>query len=208
MTVIIPSGYVQVALNYSGTNFFSGRAATVLGFEVSGAELTDLGDVAGAVAVAWVEHLAEQTDTQVVLDTVRVVTETAAGELAVGTAGGVDLSDAPPQVATLVRYATPVRGRRGRGRSYLPGLLANSHISSQGIISTPRLEVIQASVDSFFGQLETDLAAQLSQVILQHTTPVGPGAPVNPSPPLDPPPAVSSRSVDSRVATQRRRLRG
>jgi hypothetical protein len=208
MTVIIPSGYVQVALNYTGTNFFSGRAATVLGFEVQGAEITELGEVAAAVAASWIEHIGPQTDTQVTLDTVRVVTETAAGELSVATAGGADLQDTPPQVATLVRYSTPVRGRRGRGRSYLPGLLASTHVSTQGIISTPRLEVIQGIVDSFFEQLATDFSAQLGQVILQHTTPTGPSAPENPSPPLDPPPAVASRSVDSRVATQRRRLRG
>lgn len=102
--------------------------------------------------------------------------------------------------AMLVRKGSGLAGRANRGRWYLPpGRLAEADVNNYGLIDAADLAVIQGEVDTLFAGLQTAAGGDL---VILHSEDV-------PAPGLEPPPTViTSLTVDQRVATQRRRLRG
>ena len=82
MSVVIPSGFAQIVLNYTGDVFASGRAATVLGFGAPGGISVDADVFAGQVVDAWVDHLKAETLNNVTLESVYWATTTQSGFVA------------------------------------------------------------------------------------------------------------------------------
>jgi hypothetical protein len=106
--------------------------------------------------------------------------------------GAVTATVVPPNVALLVRKITDLGGRAGRGRLYLPGL-DEDEVNGQGTISGG----LASTAQGVFNALATALiGADLFPVVLH-----GEGSPITTPTP------ITSLSVDSTVATQRRRLR-
>lgn len=104
---------------------------------------------------------------------------------------------APPNVAYLVRKQTGLGGRRNRGRMYIPGPPRN-WFSAAGIFGTTQLASAQTAVEELLDPSTLALAG-FSNAVLFHSTGVTP-TPSTPTP-------ITSLSVQSKVATQRRRLR-
>lgn len=98
---------------------------------------------------------------------------------------------APPNCSLLVKKLTASGGRHHRGRMYLgPGLLQNDSLSDAGFLTTPFVTAYQAFFDSWYSDLiDADMVPTLFHSDITSPT------------------AITSLSVESQIATQRRRLR-
>ena len=97
-----------------------------------------------------------------------------------------------PQICVLVRKNTALGGRAGRGRLYLPGPSAQA-IDPGGVLVGSFITNLQAAFDTFFDELE---ATNLPPYLLH-----GAGSPISTPTP------ITGFSVQSVIATQRRRVR-
>lgn len=187
--VMIPSGFVQVTLRHDGP-VTGGETATVLG--MTDGTVTDLETISSDVNTAWVANMVPLLHDSFRYLGSRVITETQEGEanqtFAQGNRTG---SLAPPNVSTLVRKNSPLRGRKFSGRSYLPGFLLDDDIFDDGTVSITPINAIQGALEQFW----TDLAAAngYAQVILHNDATI--------------PTVVETIATEAKVATQRRRLR-
>lgn len=116
------------------------------------------------------------------------------GETTVNLAGTRGASQSPPNnVALLVRKTTNVGGRKHRGRFYMPpATLAEGNVNSYGVLTSGELTSQQTDWTDFYVALEGD--ASWEHVVLLHSDAT------TPTP-------IQSFAVESRVATQRTRLR-
>lgn len=105
-----------------------------------------------------------------------------------GTSGG---TRPPNNTAALVTKVTGTPGRRGRGRMFIPGWMPSANIDQTGTIDPAVLAVRQGLLDDWFDQLVTDSI----DPVLFHAT-----APATPS-------ALANFRLESKVATQRTRMR-
>lgn len=104
----------------------------------------------------------------------------------------------PQNCAVLVRKRTDLGGRRGRGRMYLPGI-AEGQVEANGDIGSVFVDAWQGQADSFYDILTGGGSqAATPPVVLHRSEGIGPE-------PLPTP--IQSFTVESSIATQRRRLR-
>lgn len=200
--LIIPDGYAQVQMRWRNANFDSGGATTSFGLLLDG---PDLADVCTDVAQQWNDHLRPIQDDDTILQEVACITATEGAVVAVEQAGqSTGQPMLAPNTSVLIRLTTNRRGRRARGRMYPPGFAQEIQINDSGALVAAWQEDLTEAFQAFFRVGEV---TPMELVVLQRTTPTGPNAPDNPTPPLSPPPAVTSVTCDSKVATQRRRLR-
>lgn len=104
-------------------------------------------------------------------------------------AGSVAERTAPPNTAILVRKLTGLGGRHGRGRMYLPGVRYDE-VSSAGIIAAGTVTAYNERFADFY-----ELFAEIA------------GGPILFHADESAATVITSFSVQSRLATQRRRLR-
>lgn len=108
--------------------------------------------------------------------------------------GSAAATTLPQNCAVLVHKRTPVGGRRGRGRFYLPpAFLAESLVGQTGEISSVQVISLQSVVDAILSSLTTFNV----EMVLLHVQ----GANVIPPYP------VTQLTVDPIISTQRQRLR-
>lgn len=104
----------------------------------------------------------------------------------------------PQNCAVLVQKQTLRPGRAGKGRCFLPGIVAENSVDEVGVISGGALPGLQTAADAWMEVL-TDLGSPFSlPMVLLHNQGIPGGS--TPSP-------VEALRVDTRIATQRRRLR-
>jgi len=189
MTIVIPSGFLQVTLNYGGPTP-TGKGAVVLGFTVGAA--IDEQQTVNRVQEEWGTQIKGSTCTDWALESVVGLSETMSWEgedpITAGTRGGDPM---PPNVAVLMRKNTSARGRANQGRSYWPGMLLDGDVDGAGNIGSSRRSSIFGDVNAFFLALEAD---GINQVILHNNGAIAPTS-------------VETISIEGKVATQRRRLR-
>lgn len=200
MPIVIPPGYAQVTMTYTGAMFpATGGGTTTFGWGNNLTD-TDLSLLATAVALSWQTNLQDLTSDKVTLAEVRAVSEDAFGGAAVSFTGSVGDDTSPPNVAILVSHYSARRGPRGRGRSYLPGLAFDSSTNDDGTLPAGQRNALQVAVEDFFGTISGDptLPDDTEQYILHNDE----GSSTAGAPNL-----VLNRLVSGSVATQRRRLR-
>lgn len=189
---IIPVGHGQVNYRYSGSACPTG-AEVAIGFRNDGdLSLPDL----GALFIdAWDDEIQQWTAAQAVLESVLVKlgpNDTGPqAEFASGLTGAAAGSATPPNVGLLVNKVTALGGRRNRGRSFWPAF-TEADVDPSGFIAPLYLTFLQARATAFLNQIST---AGANMVVLHSESSLGA------------PPTVSNYEVQSRVATQRRRLR-
>lgn len=188
--MIIPAGFGQCTLNFTGTSLPQG-AAVVFGFANAGPQDAEACRI--DIATAWYNTIREQMCDSVIQSSQLVKLgpnddgPTAAG---VGTGAGLLTgSAAPPQVSWLVSKRTALGGRRNRGRMYIPGIPETS-VSPFGSIDPTLRQNMEDECDAFLAAID---AAGCPMVILHNTV----GTPT----------LVQSLTVSASVATQRNRLR-
>lgn len=198
MSVVIPEGVmgVQVVARRTGS-----LKDEITGFHVTTEDGIDSTTFAGAQADVLAAMSAGIFNDLYLADTAsRLRTEftlmTSTGPLiATNTTahiGVYSVSTPPPQVAVIVKKNTGLGGRRNRGRMYMPNVwfMPESAVDNNGGIGSTHLGNYQDHVDEFFDGLT---AASLIPVLC-HSDGVGATA-------------LTNLSVESLVATQRRRLR-
>lgn len=192
MPVIPSSAYGQVNFVFSNDSNPNPAEVTlgVTGDISDGAAATDL--IAGAFANRIMPFLVD--------DIALVATRLKIGPNATGpsfenttvTEGGDTGDGVPANTSILVRKVTDLGGRAGRGRWYLPGLREN-RVDSGGNIDGSYVSDLGGAIDLFL----EDLADALIVPVVLH------GA----DSPLSVPTGITGMSVQSRAATQRRRMR-
>lgn len=192
----IPLGYAGVSLYYQLTGYVR-PAVVTFGVETgdkSAAAISD--DVVQSFSA--VNSLKSRMDTNVNMNRVRVAVGTVTGEdiisdLAYNVPGDFAGYAQPPNVAVLVHKQSNRGGRRGRGRMFLPWSVGQGHILESGVIEEPNRTNIQNSVTVFFQKLVTE---EIPMVLLHQEGKTAAGLPD----------LVTGLRLDSRIATQRRRL--
>jgi hypothetical protein len=190
----IPPGFAQVNMLFGG-DALPRKAQVVFGVEPDPTKDTVL-EVATGVVNAWeaVNSIRSQTDDNVVLEGIRVKFGPNAtgldGTIGYSKAGSFATAGVTPQVAILVRKNTALGGRSNKGRMFLPGL-GEAAVEASGQIITSSLTNWQTAVDIFLAGLGTEL---VPMVLLHNATEQAPTP-------------VTSLSVQSLVASQRRRIR-
>jgi hypothetical protein len=108
----------------------------------------------------------------------------------------------PSAVALLAKKTTGLGGKRNRGRTYFPWMLATADITESGQIIAPTIATVQNELDDV---LTASTAAQLQMVIANKIlapSPIGHDPYVES---IDAGPNVTQWTCESFVATQRRR---
>lgn len=187
MPLVIPNGFAQFTVNWASPTFNRHAAATVFGMDLSSMDLASATTVVGD---AVRDTLCPDINEEVTFDSIVGITELLREFKSYTAMGGRAGSMSPPQVATLVTYGTGLRGPRNRGRAYFPGFLNDDDVTDSGTIDPTRHTGIANAILDFGTAIVT---GGLSPVIL-HTD-------------GGPPTAVTTGVVESKVATQRRRLR-
>lgn len=189
---VIPEGYAQVVARISQSGV-SREMAVVFGVESVGAFTQ--GDIDGISAAAsdFIRGITTNTTTYI---GVKVTEEQGSGpilwESVVDAGLGANTgATAPPNTAWLIRKRTGSGGRRGRGRMFVPGI-RETDVDQAGVITAAQVTGAQALATAFGNALTTNA----TPMVLLHSE-----APFTPE-------LVTALTVDSRVATQRRRLRG
>lgn len=190
----IPIGYAQVNLKWTGVAVPEGAQTT---FAVACPSGSTPQDVFQVVDQALEDaQLTASLSTEVGITSILVKlgpnSVGPSGEFGTAQFGAVGSATVPPQVALLARKFTAFGGKSGSGRWFLPGLVENS-VSGAGIIS-------QTFMGDYFTQhLEflTHLSTSEFPMYLLHG---GEGGLLGPL-------EVTSLVPQSKVATQRRRLR-
>lgn len=124
--------------------------------------------------------------------TIGTATGPVIGSASSGVVGTGALESAPFNCAVLINKGTARGGRRGRGRMFWPSMfVAESNIGPAGTIAAPQLATLQGLFNASLGALG---ATNYPPVLLHDSSEVAP----------DP---VASWAIQSKLATQRTRLR-
>lgn len=193
---VIPVGYSQVNLKFTGAAVprnaevtFGVGNPTFLGPQAVAAAVADsLGDF-----TAWASFSNLAKITSILVKNGPNATGPFV-EIPVNSGGTGTGEAVPPNVAVLVRKQTEYGGRAGSGRMYFPGLL-EANVSGGGNVSSGTITSLQNAFNAFAISLD----ANLVPLVLLH----GPNSPIGDSAPTP----ITGLNVDSKVATQRRRLR-
>ena len=111
------------------------------------------------------------------------------GEHSVGSVGTIGGNAAPPNVAVLGSKSTPLGGRHGRGRFYWPGV-AEASLLSNGTVEGALVTGYQVMIDDVLSAMNF-VSLPMMLLHADETSPT----------------AITSVAVQTRFATQRRRLR-
>jgi hypothetical protein len=187
----IPSGFGQASFLMSGSGL-PRRGLVAIGF-VNTAAMTAL-EAAEAISGAFsLSNMPGPLSSAVQVDGVRVKlgpdATGPAAEISTFQPGETTGASVPPNVAGLVKKFTNDGGRRGRGRSFWPGV-PELEVSQAGILSAPWRGSFQTVCTDFLSRMAT---LGLQMAVLHDSVML--------------PSLVVSYQVDSRVATQRDRLR-
>ena len=188
----IPSGFANISIpaNHGGSTHIS---VITFGVEVNTA-LTAPANVAEAVWDAFDSTMRVALDSGALWGPVRASVNMGAGVVTGdGTSddlGGAGIDSVPMNCALLVRKTSTQPGRGGRGRYFIPFALEETDVSETGQIDGTTVSDWQTIQTAFLAAL---VAEDVPMVILHS----GAGVPA----------AVTTLNVQSKIATQRRRLR-
>lgn len=143
-------------------------------------------------------------DANVTLQNTRVSLGTDGAEDIVGSdpttvACTLTLVSTPPNCAVLAHKTTARGGRRGRGRMYLPWVVAGNNVSEAGALQAGDITRIQNGITAW----RVAVGATAGPLVLLHRNS---GPAVQPPTVPGPPNPILNMIVDPLIATQRRRL--
>jgi len=190
----IPVGCAQVTMFFTGSNMPNGAACTI-GFDITGAAGTPNGVGVDYNAV-WLGTGIQARIASAVNYSGCLVKfgpdSTGPSALVPTTINGAGGTGASPNVTWLVQKVTAVGGRAGRGRWYLPGM-PESVVGGDGVLDA----TARANMQGDINELIAAWAAEGLVPMVLH----GEGSPISV------PSQITALNVDTRAATQRRRLR-
>jgi hypothetical protein len=195
--LIIPPGYALVSLPLKHSAL--SRAAIV----TWGIQLNDVPDFADAndQLTAYNDNFGSNTDDSVTMGpvTLRVGQDGGEALTVVGSAtvdgGSAGSTKIAANSALLIHKHTARGGRRGRGRMYLPWVLAESSVTDTGVIDSTDRTAFQTHANDFLADVVA--AGVVDAMVVLHTS--GESTPGLPN-------VVTSLTVDGVIGTQRPRL--
>ena len=192
MPLVIPDGFGQATLEFEYIAGPSNPLACVFGYINDGAQSPAAN--ASFIADAFEQHVMSNGHIANNIQLMRVNVIQNPGSVTasqfsgfVGPSAGMAF---PANTTYLIKKATALGGRQGRGRLYMPGPNINSIVEGGVLVAGAA-----ASLTSAFEAFNTDLGSVSIEMYLLHTLAA------------TPPSAVTSLSCDPLVATQRRRIR-
>jgi hypothetical protein len=187
----IPDLFAQVSVPLKHSTLLR-TAFVTFGIDNQGSFTTPT-DIAEAVWDPWNDNFGPRIDTECLMGPIHVQMGTGSGiNPGDGTSsanGTSSLDSLPPNCAILVRKVTGLGGRANRGRFYVPFACDETGVAQNGTIDGAVVTATQSAMDGLLADLDT---AGVPMCIL-HT---GAGVPAR----------VVSGTVDTLIATQRRRL--
>lgn len=204
------AGYYRATLNFTGPGVPTGASIVFAGVNATADPPATIGN---NIATAWVAaNMDDQQTADGAITTIHVkLGPDETGPSAVFSTnipGTQNVACVPANVSALIHKTTSLGGRRGRGRMYLP-LLPEANVDDSSLLLSAARTGIQTAITAFLAGL---VAADI-QMALEHS-PSYDWAIVNGQPrriptgdPVPDPTLVTAASVESTVATQRRRLR-
>lgn len=196
MTIIIPPGYTNVAYRFSLTGDLEEMMISLGVYAGSALSVAEIAETAYTVA-AFVGN-PFHSESMLAGWTFKGTTATqgTAGDPLVAewnqlTAGNIQAAGLPNNCAHLVSKRTALGGRANRGRMYPPAF----HLGESSITPNGTFVENLATVQSYYTEWFIDLVGADMIPVLFHSA-IGAT-----------PTVIQSLQVDSRIATQRRRLR-
>lgn len=204
MALEIPEFHQQIVLNFAHPLTPRRMSVTFGGFRPADPD-PNPEFIANRVAGSFTDStLQARMDASITLTTIEVVVGPTPNpvifEKAFNLQGGTAFDTPPLNTALLVKKNSALGGRANRGRFYWPGFLSESDISEVGVIQAASVTAIQADMTAFFDGLgDLDAGDELGvEMVILHDS----------SSPASSPTLVTSLTVDTTAATQRRRMRG
>jgi hypothetical protein len=190
--VIIPIGFGEATIRILLTGDPE-EMNCVFGFEVSSPPFTqsDANDISTAVAT-FIKPMLATTATYVGLD-IRIGSDGAPLLFSTVTGSGAGTSSSavlPQNCAWLMRKNTGLGGRANKGRMFVPGV-PEAAVDNAGVIVSGNVTTVNTAAATFL----TTLSGLGNEMVLLH------------SDDLNDPDTVITFICDTRIATQRRRLR-
>lgn len=208
MSLVIPPGFAQVALRFELT----GDTDPI--YITHGVDISDVADIPAISqriykAMVGTGGPIENMSNKYRLTRIHMSVGQDGGpptiyEQTVAFDGAATSDPLPQNCAVLVRKRTGLGGREGRGRMYVPGL-PEAQCNEAGVIGSGYLSTLAGEWIGYLAYLSTAAsgsgatAEKPCHMYILHTAPQIGGAPA--------PTLVTSLAVDSRIATQRGRLR-
>lgn len=193
--MIIPSGYGQVNIKFSGTALPTGAEVTH-GFKLDGSGVTPT-DMANSYIAAidagdWKLNWHSGCTVTSVLVKFGPNDTGPSAEVPCSILGLYTANGCSPNVTFLIHKNTVLGGHAGKGRMFWPGA-PDGEYDNAGVISPATVVAAQSDLDELF----TDMDSVVDGLYLLHAD----GSPITT------PTKVTGWSLDGTVATQRRRLR-
>lgn len=194
MPIAYPDGHGQITWHFTCATG-AGDFAVTCGVELLTGSIQEAADLAAA---SWADNILVKQANMVVFRGTSVrfrvganmVIADSTGETAVNGTGGADL--APLNSAYLVRKLSAFAGRENKGRMYIPGVVMGDLLANTGAtLASGPLTAWQTAVTSLYDEL---VAGGIPPMIL-HQEPATTAT------------EVAGFSIQSRLATQRGRLR-
>lgn len=192
--VRIPEGFAELVIKSTNADN-SNPIVNVMGIGYDVGE--PIQDVLDQIQIAFVEF-AENFTENITTDEVVVRLGAAAAPyiaipVAINVVGTISGAPTSPNEAVLVKKSGNLAGRHGQGRNYWYGMVTDADVDGGGTIASGTVTAVQAACTTLNSQLI--VAPLLGMFILHQDDYVGT------------PTTVFGYTVQSRMATQRRRLR-
>lgn len=177
MTLVVPPGFLNCSFILTGA-VGTQPYVTTMGFEYDTGATTPEA-AANGIFIAYATHLMPETSNLLTLDRVSCYV----GDD--GPSGSVDSDEAPvagsataarPPTAcsAIARKVTAERGRRGRGRMFLPGVLAETEIDQDGTVTAGRRTSLNTALDDFQDTFVAGVTGVTGLVLLHSSAPADP----------------------------------
>jgi len=188
VTIFIPEGNAQATMVFSGPTD-TGNAITTFGFSLG--EEGTLTGLCNAIGASFIAELLPSLSNRYTLTKVEAISATESAEVVFNAEGDQAGMPPAPNTCLLGRKGTSLRGRKHRGRNYWPGMITESMVDESGFISAGPLEGLQGAFDLWGASI--DGLGYFGCILHndEETEPTG----------------ITSYILDSKVATQRRRMR-
>lgn len=170
MALVIPPGYGQAAMIHTSAEGTAPFVCT-LGVDISGYG-GDWVQAANDAFSCWAGEIMPIMDSNLTLSRVSLAigADGPSGSVdstAAAVNGGRSIEGLPWSCSAIANKQTAEIGRRGRGRMYIPGVVAPSEIGQSGAISNTRRTAIVSALNDYYSALV-----------------IGVGAPPRPLPPV------------------------
>lgn len=200
MSIVIPVGYGQASFIHTSNEGTPPFVCTL------GLNLGDAGGdfvlAANQAAACWATEIMPAMDSNITFERVSLLIGADGPSGSVDSdiapvAGGRSIEGLPWSLSAIARKQTTDLGRSGRGRMFVPGVVAPSEVNQAGGISSTRRTTLQAALTDFYDALVAgDEAGPSLPPVLFHN----PG--VEPSPT-----AITGLSLAPLVGWIRKRIR-